>query len=125
MPQALVDGFQAAFVGGAIISAIGIVVALTMIRRDELAEPHAEDRPGRRRLAASARCGLRRRLLLGHEPDDAERRQRQLGRVRLAVPGDALGLDAAEVADVRAAVVAPSRCSAPRASGPARGIPTR
>ena len=43
VPQALVDGFQAAFVGGAIVAAIGIVVALTMIRREELAEPHAEE----------------------------------------------------------------------------------
>jgi EmrB/QacA subfamily drug resistance transporter len=36
VPQALVDGFQTAFVGGTIIAAAGIVVALVMIRRDEL-----------------------------------------------------------------------------------------
>jgi EmrB/QacA subfamily drug resistance transporter len=43
VPQALVDGFQAAFVGGAIVAALGIVVALTMIRREELAESKAEE----------------------------------------------------------------------------------
>jgi EmrB/QacA subfamily drug resistance transporter len=42
VPQALVDGFQAAFVGGAIIAAAGIVVALLMIRREELAQVPAE-----------------------------------------------------------------------------------
>jgi MFS family permease len=36
LPHALVDGFTAAFVGGAIIAAVGIVAALTLIRRDEL-----------------------------------------------------------------------------------------
>jgi EmrB/QacA subfamily drug resistance transporter len=42
-PQALVNGFTAAFVAGAIIAAVGIVAALTLIRRDELeAAPEAE-----------------------------------------------------------------------------------
>ncbi len=35
-PAALVDGFTAAFVAGAIVAAAGIVAALTLIRRDEL-----------------------------------------------------------------------------------------
>jgi EmrB/QacA subfamily drug resistance transporter len=44
-PFALVDGFTAAFVAGAIIAAVGILAALTLIRRDELEsvpEPTAE-----------------------------------------------------------------------------------
>jgi EmrB/QacA subfamily drug resistance transporter len=36
LPTALVDGFTAAFVVGAIIAAVGIVAALTLIRREEL-----------------------------------------------------------------------------------------
>jgi EmrB/QacA subfamily drug resistance transporter len=36
IPQALVDGFTAAFLAGAGIAAVGIVAALTLIRRDEL-----------------------------------------------------------------------------------------
>ena len=60
----------------------------------------------------------------GHEPDDAERRQRDLGRERLVVPGRLLGLDAAEVADVRAAVEA--RVGVQRlAPRPPSGSPTR
>jgi EmrB/QacA subfamily drug resistance transporter len=39
VPGALVDGFTDAFVAGAIIAGIGIVAALTLIRRDELAQP--------------------------------------------------------------------------------------
>src|SRR6476619_3907812 len=42
----------------------------------------------------------------GHEPDDPERRQRDLGRLRLPVPGGLLGLDPEPVADVAAAVEA-------------------
>ena len=41
LPLALVDGFHAAFTGGTIIAAIGIIAALTLIRRDEL-EPTIE-----------------------------------------------------------------------------------
>jgi EmrB/QacA subfamily drug resistance transporter len=37
-PVALVDGFSAAFTVGALIAAVGLVAALTLIRRDELAE---------------------------------------------------------------------------------------
>ena len=47
LPVALVDGFTAAFVAGAIIAALGIVAALTLIRRDELERP-PEPRPSRR-----------------------------------------------------------------------------
>jgi EmrB/QacA subfamily drug resistance transporter len=36
LPTALVDGFQAAFVVGAIVAALGVVASLTLIRRDEL-----------------------------------------------------------------------------------------
>jgi EmrB/QacA subfamily drug resistance transporter len=42
-PQALVDGFTAAFIVGAVIAAVGIVASLTLIRRDELAQaPEAQ-----------------------------------------------------------------------------------
>jgi EmrB/QacA subfamily drug resistance transporter len=40
LPAALVEGFTGAFVAGAIIAGLGIVAALTLIRRDEL-EPQA------------------------------------------------------------------------------------
>jgi MFS family permease len=36
VPTALVDGFQSAFVVGAVVAALGIIAALTLIRRDEL-----------------------------------------------------------------------------------------
>jgi EmrB/QacA subfamily drug resistance transporter len=36
LPEALVDGFQTAFLVGAVFAAIGLVAALTLIRRDEL-----------------------------------------------------------------------------------------
>ncbi len=40
VPVALVDGFSSAFVVGAIFAAVGVLAALTLIRRDELdAEP--------------------------------------------------------------------------------------
>ena len=39
LPEALVDGFSSAFQVGAIIAAAGLVAALTLIRRDELAAP--------------------------------------------------------------------------------------
>ena len=47
LPTALVDGFQSAFLVGAIVAALGVVASLTLIRRDELAvelvsEPLAE-----------------------------------------------------------------------------------
>ncbi len=39
LPAALVDGFTGAFIAGAIIAGLGIVAALTLIRRDELEQP--------------------------------------------------------------------------------------
>jgi EmrB/QacA subfamily drug resistance transporter len=47
LPVALVDGFSSAFLAGAIVAALGLVAALTLIRRDELepeflSEPEAE-----------------------------------------------------------------------------------
>jgi MFS family permease len=36
VPSALVDGFTAAFLAGAVIAAVGIGAALTLVRRDEL-----------------------------------------------------------------------------------------
>jgi EmrB/QacA subfamily drug resistance transporter len=43
-PTALVDGFTAAFVAGAVIAGLGIVAALGLIRREEL-EPATEAQP--------------------------------------------------------------------------------
>src|SRR5207342_697516 len=46
VPSALVDGFSAAFLAGALIAGAGIIAALTLIRRDELvqaAEPEAAE----------------------------------------------------------------------------------
>jgi EmrB/QacA subfamily drug resistance transporter len=37
--EALVTGFHGAFLAGVIVSAVGLVVALTLIRRDELTQP--------------------------------------------------------------------------------------
>src|SRR5579864_5103985 len=45
-----------------------------------------------------------RRLLLGNEPDRAERRERQERGERLVVPPHRLGLDGAEIADARTPV---------------------
>jgi MFS family permease len=47
LPVALVDGFSSAFLAGAIFAALGLIAALTLIRRDELqpelvAEPEVE-----------------------------------------------------------------------------------
>jgi EmrB/QacA subfamily drug resistance transporter len=43
LPTALVDGFTAAFVAGAVIAAVGVAAALALIRRDELEQaPEAE-----------------------------------------------------------------------------------
>jgi len=43
LPQALVDGFSSAFTVGAVFAAVGLVAALTLIRRDELAPEVASD----------------------------------------------------------------------------------
>jgi EmrB/QacA subfamily drug resistance transporter len=46
LPVALVDGFRGAFIAGVVIAALGIVAALTLIRREELeAAPAAEGEP--------------------------------------------------------------------------------
>jgi EmrB/QacA subfamily drug resistance transporter len=43
LPTALVDGFSAAFVAGVIVAGLGIVAALTLIRRDELEQEQAPE----------------------------------------------------------------------------------
>jgi EmrB/QacA subfamily drug resistance transporter len=45
LPTALVDGFTAAFLAGVGIAAVGILAALTLIRRDELEQAPAEAEP--------------------------------------------------------------------------------
>ena len=45
LPFALVDGFSSAFLAGAIIAGLGIVAALTLIRREELNQPQDETEP--------------------------------------------------------------------------------
>jgi EmrB/QacA subfamily drug resistance transporter len=43
LPKALTDGFEAAFIWGAVVAAIGIVVALVLIRREDLEQPVEEE----------------------------------------------------------------------------------
>jgi EmrB/QacA subfamily drug resistance transporter len=45
LPAALVHGFTGAFVAGVIVAGLGILAALTLIRRDELVEAPAEVQP--------------------------------------------------------------------------------
>jgi EmrB/QacA subfamily drug resistance transporter len=45
VPFALVDGFTAAFVAGVVIAGLGVVAALTLIRREELEQPLEEPEP--------------------------------------------------------------------------------
>jgi MFS family permease len=45
LPFALTDGFQAAFIGGAGVAFAGVVVALVVVRRRDLAQPSAEGAP--------------------------------------------------------------------------------
>jgi EmrB/QacA subfamily drug resistance transporter len=45
LPVALVDGFSSAFLVGAILAALGLVAALTLIRRDELEVEPVPERP--------------------------------------------------------------------------------
>jgi EmrB/QacA subfamily drug resistance transporter len=42
-PQALTDGFEAAFIWGGIVAAVGIVVALALVRRSDLETPVEEE----------------------------------------------------------------------------------
>jgi hypothetical protein len=45
-PQfALTDGFQAAFVGGACVVLVGVLVALVIVRRRDLAQRATEKQP--------------------------------------------------------------------------------
>ena len=43
VPQALVDGFHAAFWGGAIVAVVGVAAAVALIRREELEPEHAPE----------------------------------------------------------------------------------
>jgi EmrB/QacA subfamily drug resistance transporter len=52
--DALVSGFHGAFVAGGIVSVIGVVVALTLIRRDELTQPVGEGAIGEAALDLAA-----------------------------------------------------------------------
>jgi EmrB/QacA subfamily drug resistance transporter len=45
VPKALTDGFEAAFIWGAVVAAIGIVVALVLVRREDLEQPAGEEVP--------------------------------------------------------------------------------
>jgi EmrB/QacA subfamily drug resistance transporter len=45
LPKALTDGFESAFIWGGVVAAIGIVVALVLVRRSELEQPVAEEAP--------------------------------------------------------------------------------
>jgi MFS family permease len=45
LPVALVDGFTAAFIAGVVIAALGIIAALTLIRREELEQQPPEVQP--------------------------------------------------------------------------------
>jgi EmrB/QacA subfamily drug resistance transporter len=45
VPKALTDGFEAAFIWGAVVAAIGIVVALVLVRREDLEQPAEEEVP--------------------------------------------------------------------------------
>ncbi|HYY33314.1 MAG TPA: DHA2 family efflux MFS transporter permease subunit [Gaiellaceae bacterium] len=45
LPDALVHGFSAAFLAGVIIAGLGVLAALTLIRRDELEQPQEEVEP--------------------------------------------------------------------------------
>jgi EmrB/QacA subfamily drug resistance transporter len=43
LPKALTDGFEAAFIWGAIVAALGILVALVLVRRSDLEQPVEEE----------------------------------------------------------------------------------
>ena len=45
LPVALVDGFHGAFLAGVVVAGLGIVAALTLVRRDELEQPAPEVEP--------------------------------------------------------------------------------
>jgi sugar phosphate permease len=43
--SALTDGFEAAFVGGACVALVGVLVALVIVRRRDLSTPAADAQP--------------------------------------------------------------------------------
>jgi EmrB/QacA subfamily drug resistance transporter len=43
LPKALTDGFEAAFIWGAVVAAIGIVLTLVLVRREDLEQPVEEE----------------------------------------------------------------------------------
>jgi EmrB/QacA subfamily drug resistance transporter len=43
LPNALTDGFELAFIWGAVVAAVGIVVALVLVRRSDLEQPVEEE----------------------------------------------------------------------------------
>ncbi len=43
LPVALTDGFESAFIWGAVVAAVGIVVALVLVRRSDLEQPVEEE----------------------------------------------------------------------------------
>jgi hypothetical protein len=53
LPSALVDGFTAAFIVGAGVAAVGVLAALTLIRRDELEQAPNELEQARNELEAA------------------------------------------------------------------------
>ena len=53
LPAALVDGFQSAFLVGAIVAGLGVIAALTLIRRDELAVEMVAEQVGEPALDAA------------------------------------------------------------------------
>jgi len=53
LPVALVDGFHSAFVVGAIVAALGLVAALTLVRRDELEVEFVSELPAEPALDAA------------------------------------------------------------------------
>ena len=55
-PQALVDGFEAAFIVGAAVAAAGIIVALVLVRRSELERPSRSTRKFRSRRSKPPRA---------------------------------------------------------------------
>jgi hypothetical protein len=44
VPNALTSGYQAAFVGATVVALVGVVVALFVVRRDDLADAEPEPR---------------------------------------------------------------------------------
>jgi EmrB/QacA subfamily drug resistance transporter len=45
LPKALTDGFESAFIWGGVVAAVGIVIALVLVRRSDLEQPVVEEVP--------------------------------------------------------------------------------